>query len=253
VDDSFFFTWFMIVMIIIAVLIFISLLKIPAGYGQHLSKKWGPTINNDKLGWIIMEIPTIILYALFYIIGEYQTKFMTILFSGLWFMHYVYRTFIFPGLMRGKRQIPVSIILMGIIFNSANAYLQGRWINTFSGGYKTSWLLTPMFFIGIIIFFTGFFMHVHSDHLVRNLRKPGETDFKIPYGGMFRFISCPSYLGEITEWYGWAIMTWSLPGLVFAIWTTANLGPRARSNHHWYQETFEDYPENRKALIPFIY
>ncbi len=251
-DDSIFFNWFMIVMIIIAVLVFISLLKITAGYGQHISKKWGPSIN-DKLGWLIMEIPTLILYTIFYIIGDYHIKFMTLLFSGLWVMHYGYRTLIFPSLIRGKRKMPVTIILFGMIFNSANAYLQGRWINTLSGGYETSWLLTPMFIIGIIFFFTGFFMHVHSDHIIRNLRKPGETDFKIPHGGMFQFISCPSYLGEIVEWYGWAIMACSLPGLVFAIWTTANLGPRARSNHRWYQETFEDYPENRKALIPFIY
>jgi len=88
-----------------------------------------------------------------------------------------------------------------------------------------------MFIIGIIIFFFGFFTHVHSNHIIRNLRNPGETDFKIPYGGMFRFVSCPSYLGEITEWTGWSIMTWSISGLVFAIWTAANLGPRARSNH----------------------
>ncbi|MHA1318096.1 MAG: hypothetical protein ACTSQ6_11365, partial [Candidatus Heimdallarchaeaceae archaeon] len=60
-------------------------------------------------------------------------------------------------------------------------------------------------------------------------------------------------LGEITEWVGWAIMTFSIPGLVFAFWTIANLAPRARSNHKWYLENFPDYPKNRKALIPFIY
>jgi 3-oxo-5-alpha-steroid 4-dehydrogenase 1 len=251
-NDFFFFTWFMIFMIIFAILVFISLLKITAGYGQHISKKWGPAIN-DKIGWVIMEIPTVIIYAVFYIRGDYQTKFMTLLFSGLWFMHYGYRTFIFPSLIRGKRQMPITIILFGVIFNSANAYLQGQWINKLSGGYETNWLSTPMFIIGIFLFFTGFLMHIHSDRIIRHLRKPGETDFKIPHRGMFRFISCPSYLGEIIEWYGWAIMTWSLPGLVFAIWTTANLGPRARSNHKWYIKTFKDYPKNRKALIPFIY
>jgi len=239
-------------MIIVAILVFISLLKVTVGYGQHTSEKWGPSIN-DKLGWFIMEVPTVIIYLIFYFIGDFQARFMTLLFLGLWMMHYGYRTFIFPVLIRGKRQIPITIVLFGIIFNSANAYLQGRWINTLSGGYVTSWLLTPVFIIGAIIFFSGFFMHVHSDHIIRTLRKPGETDFKIPYGGLFRFVSCPSYLGEITEWYGWSIMTWSASGLVFAIWTSANLGPRARSNHRWYQETFEDYPKNRKALIPFIF
>ena len=58
--------------------------------------------------------------------------------------------------------------------------------------------------------------------------------------------------GEIIEWIGWAILTWSLSGFVFAIWTIANLVPRAFTHHKWYQENFSDYPKNRKAIIPGI-
>lgn len=47
-------------------------------------------------------------------------------------------------------------------------------------------------------------------------------------------------------------MTWSISGLAFFIYTVANLGPRAFANHRWYQETFEDYPKERRALIPFL-
>ena len=168
-------------------------------------------------------------------------------------MHYGYRTFIFPALIRGNDKMPVSIILMGITFNSINAYLQGLWINSLSSGYPTSWLLTPMFIVGLIVFFTGFLTHISSDHIIRTLRKPGETEYKIPHRGLYRYVSCPNYLGEITEWIGWAIMTWSIPGLVFAIWTFFNLAPRARSNHQWYHDNFEDYPKDRKVLIPFIF
>jgi len=251
-DEMIFFNWFMILMIILAVIIFITLFKITAGYGQHVSKKWGRTIN-DRIGWVIMEAPTVILFLILYIIGKYQFNPVTLLFSTLFLMHYSYRTFVFPALMRGKRQMPLSIIAFGMMFNTANAYLQGRWINTLSGGYETSWFLTPVFNVGFIMFFMGFFTHMYSDHIIRTLRKPGETEFKIPQGGMFRLVSCPSYLGEILEWTGWAVMTASMPGLVFVIWTIANLVPRARSNHKWYIETFPDYPKNRKALIPLLY
>lgn len=251
-DEILFFNLFMIIMIVIAIVVFITLLKIPAGYGQHTTRKWGKSIN-DKTGWIIMEFPVVIFYLILYIIGDYHFKPVTILFSTLFLFHYSYRTFIFPILIRGKHQMPLSIIIMGMLFNTANAYLQGRWINTLSGGYEISWLLSPIFFIGIIIFFMGFFTHFTSDRIIRHLRKTGETGFKIPRGGLFEFVSCPSYLGEMTEWFGWAIMTWSIPGLVFAIWTFANLAPRARSNHEWYLKTFSNYPKDRKALIPFIF
>ena len=65
-------------------------------------------------------------------------------------------------------------------------------------------------------------------------------------------MSCPNYLGEIVEWIGWAILTWSLAGASFAVWTAANLAPRALSNHRWYREQFTDYPPARRALIPFV-
>lgn len=249
-DELIIFNWLMIIMIVIGVIVFITLFYITAGYGKFISKKFGPAINN-KVGWIIMEIPTVIIYVILFTIGEYKTI-TTILFLLFWLMHYGYRSIIFSILIRGKSKMPLSIIAMGVLFNSINAYLQGRWINTFSLGYDASWLLTPMFIVGVILFFTGFLIHVNSDNIIRTLRKPGETEHKIPHRGLFRYISCPNYLGEILEWLGWAIMTWSMPGLVFALWTIFNLVPRAISSHQWYLKKFEDYPKNRKALIPFL-
>ena len=250
-DELVFFNLFMIFMLATGVIVFITLFYVTAGYGQHISEKYGPAIN-DKAGWLIMEVPTVIIYLILFVIGEYKT-FMAILFLSFWLMHYGYRSFIYSFLIRGNKKMPLSMILLGIIFNSANAYLQGRWINSLSPGYETSWLLTPMFIIGVILFFTGFLTHVTSDHKLRTLRKSGESGYKIPYGGLYRYISCPNYLGEIIEWIGWAIMTWSMPGFVFALWTFFTLFPRARSIHQWYLSKFEDYPKDRKALIPFIY
>jgi len=65
-------------------------------------------------------------------------------------------------------------------------------------------------------------------------------------------VSCPNLFGEIVEWSGFAMMCWNLPALSFAIWTAANLIPRAISHHRWYRQRFADYPAARKAVIPFI-
>ena len=72
-------------------------------------------------------------------------------------------------------------------------------------------------------------------------------------GGMFRLVSMPNYLGELVEWIGWAIATWSLAGLGFALFTAANLVPRAWSSHRWYREHYDDYPGERRAIIPFLF
>ena len=74
----------------------------------------------------------------------------------------------------------------------------------------------------------------------------------MPCGLLFRRVSCPNYLGEMIQWTGWAVATWSLAGLSFAVWTAANLVPRALAHHRWYREQFEEYPARRRAVLPFV-
>ena len=237
---------------IVGVGVFILLFFVSAPYGQHIRKGWGPNLNN-KLGWFIMEIPTVLIYLIIYFLGERKTDLMSIVFLFIWMLHYGQRTFIFPFLIRAKQPMPVTIISFGMMFNGINTYLQARWIYTLSEPYSDDWIISPFFIAGLSIFLLGFIINLHSDRIIRNLRKPGETDYRISYGGMFRWVSSPTYLGEITEWAGWAVLTLSFPGLIFVFWTFANLAPRALSHHKWYLETFPEYPKDRKALIPFIY
>ncbi|HEX6242129.1 MAG TPA: 3-oxo-5-alpha-steroid 4-dehydrogenase, partial [Polyangiales bacterium] len=91
-----------------------------------------------------------------------------------------------------------------------------------------------------------------SDRILLGLRAPGETGYKIPRGGLYSFISCPNYFGELVEWCGWALLTWSLPGLFFALFTAANLVPRALAHHRDYRRRFPDYPSERRAVLPFV-
>jgi steroid 5-alpha-reductase/3-oxo-5-alpha-steroid 4-dehydrogenase 1 len=142
---------------------------------------------------------------------------------------------------------------MGILFNGVNGYLNGRHIFTLSGGYASSWLRDPRFIIGAMIFILGYAINRRADLILRSLRRPGETDYKVSNQWLYRWVSCPNYLGEIMQWVGWAIATWSLAGLAFAVWTAANLIPRARANHAWYRNNFANYPAERKALLPRVW
>ena len=87
------------------------------------------------------------------------------------------------------------------------------------------------------------------------MRKPGDTAHYLPRGGMFRYVTSANYFGEIVEWTGFAILTWSASGAVFALWTFANLVPRADAIYKRYAELFGDElrKERRKRVIPFIY
>ena len=148
--------------------------------------------------------------------------------------------------------MPMVIVFSAIFFSFINGYIIGYYLGNFAT-YTTSWLNDPRFIIGISLFFIGVFINISSDNKLIKLKKPGETGYKIPFGGLFKYLSVPNLFGEIIEWTGYAIATWSLPTASFAIWTFANLLPRGMDHHKWYLQNFKDYPKERKAIIPKIW
>ena len=236
----------------LAVAVFVALFFMAAPYGRHAQRGWGPTINN-KAGWLIMEAVAPLVFAVCFVLGNTSTV-TVLVFFGLWEAHYIHRGFVYPFGLRGKgKRIPLVIVGFAFLFNMVNGYLNGRYIFTFSNSYTNEWLRDPRFIAGLALFIAGFIINRGADRILRNLRQPGESDYQIPYGGLYRWISCPNYFGELIIWIGWAVATWSLPGLAFATWTAANLIPRARSHHAWYRENFADYPPERKALVPGLW
>jgi 3-oxo-5-alpha-steroid 4-dehydrogenase 1 len=239
--------------LVLATAIFVLLFFVTAPYGRHMRRGWGIGIEN-KLGWTIMESASALLFALFFIIGDHRNSVTAFVFLVMWEAHYIHRAFIYPQSLRGlSKRIPVLIVCSGLFFNCVNTYLNGRYLFSLSGGYANSWMLSPRFILGSTLFVAGFIVNRQSDLILSGLRQTGENGYKIPYGGFYRWVSSPNYLGELAIWAGWALATWSLPGLIFAIWTAANLAPRARANHLWYKASFADYPPERRALIPRLW
>ena len=239
-----------------AVIVFLALHRVEAAYGMTYSSKWGPAVNN-RTGWVVMEAPAFVCMLLLWVASPRATEVPQAVMGGLFLAHYFQRTFIFPFLMRGKSRMPLAIVAMGMLFNSVNAYMIGGWLFHISpqGYYPPSWVISPQFIFGTALFLAGMAVNIHSDHVIRNLRKPGDSRHYIPKKGMYRFVTAGNYFGEFMEWTGFAILTWSLPGAVFALWTFANLAPRARSLHKRYSDEFgEEFTAlHRKYIIPFIY
>ncbi len=82
--------------------------------------------------------------------------------------------------------------------------------------------------IGLVVFFAGMAINLHSDHVIRHLRKPGDTRHYLPKGGMYHFVTSGNYLGELIEWTGFAIIAGSPAAWVFVWWTAANLVSETR-------------------------
>ncbi|MBQ5655114.1 MAG: DUF1295 domain-containing protein [Bacteroidaceae bacterium] len=234
--------------------VFVTLYFVDAGYGKFRSNKWGYSINN-KLGWVLMECPALIPIA--YTIVALTPSALAILFMSLYALHYVYRSFIFPALLKGNSKMPLAITAMGATFNFTNSTLLCASVVAFPKesytdicSYAGNW----NFWLGIVLFFMGMYTHMKADHTIRNLRKPGDTNHYLPKGGLFDYVTSANYFGELLEWTGFAILLCNPAAWMFVWWTAANLVPRAHAINKKYRAEFgNEQVGKRKRVIPFIY
>jgi protein-S-isoprenylcysteine O-methyltransferase Ste14 len=233
-----------------AVLVFVLLFFITAPYGKFQREGWGPLIKS-KWAWMIMEAPSPVLMLLLFVYSD-KHSYVTVSFILLWLSHYLHRTLVYPFTQAGREKpYPILLALMAFLFNMLNGFANGYGIFN-SGTYDHAYFCSWNYFTGAGLFITGFIINKLADEELRKTRKRNPGRYVIPDGRFFKHVSCPHYFGEIVEWGGWALMTWSLPGLAFFIFTAANLIPRAVATHRWYKTIFDDYPLQRKAIIPFL-
>ena len=235
--------------IILGCITFLVLLKIPAPYGKFTKTNWGPMIPS-QLGWFVMEIISPVMFAYFFLIGDTDKNWIMWVFFICWVGHYTNRSIIYPLRQKNPAKMPLSIALFAFLFNVVNGFLNGYFLGSIQS-YTMDYLSNWNFILGIILFLIGMRINMQSDTILLSLRSKNKG-YQIPKGGFFKYISYPNYFGEILEWTAFALMTWSWAGLSFMIWTMANLVPRAIKGHQWYHQQFDDYPEDRKAIFPFV-
>lgn len=173
-------------------------------------------------------------------------------------------------LIRGGKNSSYLTTYFAFVFCCINSYTIVQEILAYHV-YPKDYLFSLRFISGAIIFFIGFYLNLQADSILRNLRKNGKQgEYKIPrgmkkfllvfdvkfslLGGLFEYVSGGNFLAECIEWTGYAICAWTLPAFAFSVFTWANIGfGRAIHHHQFYLEKFKDeYPKNRKAIIPFI-
>lgn len=229
-------------------------LNVPVVYGRHESGEFRLRIPT-RLSWVLMESPACLVFTYFIFTGPLPVTPPVIALFIMWQMHYFHRAFIYPFQLqiRSGSTTPVRMTLFGAVLCAACGYLNGEFISKYGVHLQSNdWFYSPAFIIGTSLFLFGYVLNKKSDRELIKLRKQNPDDYSIPYGGAYRWVSCPNYLGELITWYGFCCAAWSIAGFTFAFMTASNLILRALENHRWYHEKFPDYPPERKAIIPYI-
>ena len=250
------FNTLIVAMLALAVVVFISLYFVTAGYGQFRSRRWGPSLDN-RVAWMLMEAPVFLVMGVVWWTSGCSLHVPELVLLLLFELHYFQRSFVFPWLMTGRSRMPLAIMLMGVTFNLINGMLQGGglyWFPNPDFAEGTTYLLRWNVLPGIALFLTGMAINLHSDHVIRHLRQPGDTRHYLPSRGLYRYVTSANYFGELLEWTGFAMAAATPVAWVFPIWTAANLVPRAHAIHKRYRQEFGDAAVGRrKRVIPFIY
>ena len=149
--------------LIVAVVVFISLFFINAPYGRYFKHNSGPSING-KLGWIIMETPAPLVFAVFFITDIRMVTIIQIIFLAMWEIHYIDRALIYPIKVRiSSKPLPLVVLVAGLTFNIMNAFLNSQYIIMNTLKYSELWLHDIRFLAGLALFIMGFIVNRHSD------------------------------------------------------------------------------------------
>lgn len=251
------FQGFLMAMSAVALVVFVALYFVKAGYGMFRTSSWGWSIDN-RWAWMLMEAPVFVVMWTLWARSGVGMSVPAFVFFLLFQLHYFQRSFLFPFLMRGRSRMPLAILAMGVVFNVLNGLMQAGGLFYFApaDAYAEGWryFLHPHAVIGVLLFATGMGINLHSDHVIRHLRRPGDTRHYLPAQGFYRYVTSANYFGELVEWTGFALLTASPAAWVFVWWTAANLIPRANAIHRRYRQEFGDEAVGRrKRILPGIY
>ncbi|TSK18056.1 3-oxo-5-alpha-steroid 4-dehydrogenase 2 [Bagarius yarrelli] len=205
-------------------LYFVRQLKSHTEYGRYTQTDAPRMMVPAKAAWFLQELPSFLVPVFLLLTTDTSHGLGRSIHLWTFCLHYFHRTFIYSPLTKG-RPCPLFVMVSAAVFCSLNGFLQGHYM-LHCAHYHDTWHTDVRFIMG------------------ERIRT---------YGGMFRWVSGANFFGEILEWCGYTVATWSLPSFAFAFFTVCSIGPRAYHHHKFYLEKFDNYPKSRKAVIPFLF
>ncbi|WFD07344.1 hypothetical protein MVES1_002707 [Malassezia vespertilionis] len=246
---------------------------IDAPFGKFgVQSRWNV---NGNTAWMAME--SVAPLAVAWYSWPVQSTYAAVL-LGMFIVHYMNRALIQPLLNPPRSPLHLVVVLSAIAFNSANGFLIGTWLRTLHVQHFTL-ARAVLAAMGFALFGAGMGGNIAHDTILMRLRTSPlaardvtrrTAQYRIPYGGLFFWVSYPHYLCEWVEWIGYVVcgaaggncgvaQLLAMPPFLFVVLEIGAMLPRAVHGHAWYRREFgvashdtPGYPPNRRAVVPFL-
>ena len=143
--------------VLTAALVFVALVAVaawfvPSPYGRFSSAKYGMRLD-PRLGWLLMELPSTVVFLAAFSLGPRRTETVPLIFLGVWLIHYANRGFYFPLRIRvpkgSQSSFSLMVVAIGWVSTSLHGYLNGAFVSGLSPHLDNAWLTDPRFIGGL--------------------------------------------------------------------------------------------------------
>lgn len=220
-----------------------------AGYSKfaHAEKKFKVS---SRVGMVILYAPALVVSA-WYLRDAPNKNGRELVTAGLLCLHFGKRVleslFLhkYSGTMDGDFLLPISASYALTAALTAHQQLQ---VTEYSHALTDS-----VYGLGLALTLLGQGGNLYHHYLLARMRKDSEKKYVIPSGGLFDFVTMPHYFCEILAWLGIACVTQHLNAFLSVADMCSYLGGRSVATTRWYRSKFDNYPEKRKHMIPFVF
>lgn len=223
------------------------------GYSKFAKReqKWSLP---SRLGMFIIYFPAVLAYPLIYIFLNSPSSQWHTLCMALVIAHFAKRCLetLFLHKYSGVTNLG-STLLISSLYTLVSGLLGYIASTEITLKLLNSSAFQPQIIVGVVLWVVGTGINFYHHWILANLRKPGETGYVLPQKGLFRWIACPHYFGEIIGWFGYAILFHHVGAYVILLTMTAYLMGRSHNTVKWYRERMDNVPTNWKRLFPFVY
>ncbi|GAN09360.1 3-oxo-5-alpha-steroid 4-dehydrogenase family protein [Mucor ambiguus] len=192
-------------------------------------------------GMLLIYSPSLIVSILFFIwsINDYRM----LMISAAIFAHYLKRVLevVFIHRYSGQSKLKDNTLISTFYF-SFTSFIYKMSLHVPESDSKLALCGVAMFILGE---YTNFYHHL----LLRQLRKDGSKEYKIPSGGLFDYVWCPHYLGEIISFVAMVLLTQHILILILQLGSAGYLATRAYNTKKCSSDT---YDTKHEAILPLI-